>query len=1115
MLRFIIGRSGSGKTTAARKVLENISSTGGEPVLLIPEQYSFYSEKALLRALGPQQAARIAVLSFSRLAHTVLREVGDAGKQPLDKSGRILCMHTALQGLREQLTLYAPARWNAAFMQSLLQTVQELKHAAVSPEMLLTMGRSLAGETLRQKTKELSLILQAYEAQVAQSFLDPQDELARLCDCLQTTPFFAGKTVVIDAFSGFSGAELKVLEQILKSAEDIYITLCCDSIYGVGDGLGLFAPVQHTAAQLMTLAKQQGVKVASPLHCDENHRMTDADLRFLERSLFAAAPGQFPERPGHVTLFSAANLQSECEAAALLARKLVREEGLRYRDITFMVRDLERYRAPLQWALRQYELPVFCDFRTPVITQPLFRFVLAALEAATAPFGTESLLRMLKTGLTRFTTEEIGLVEEYVWVWQINGLAWTKPWHGHPDAFAGALTPRDEALLARVNTLRAGITAPLQQLREACRDARGETVAAALFRLLEAYGVPEGLRRLAASLEEAGEAVAAGQQERIWDLLMHILQQSAVVLRDQPLSLREYGPLFHLMAAFEDLGSIPQGLDEIALGAADRIRPENPKAVFILGANDGVFPAFQSPGGLFTDHDRARLVAEGFPLPDPFMATAEEYFLAYTCLCSASERLFLAYARADAGGNVLPPSLLVAQLRQLFPALSHMDADRLSLEERLEGERSAFALLAANWQSAEPLPVALKAHFAGDPGYAQKMESLRRIQENRPAQLRDRQAARDLFGEHMLLSASRVETYFQCPFRYFCQYGLGVRPRRRAELDALQTGTVLHYCLEHMLRRHGGKGLGLLTPQAISRELHDLLDQYLETYMGTAELPARFLYLYARLAKPLQEVVVHLAREFAQSEFEPAFFEMSIAPQGEVSPLTISLPEGGSLRIVGQVDRVDILQKEERTYVRVVDYKSGGKQFRLSDLFYGLNMQMLLYLMCLCQGESRVIRDPVPAGILYMPTLKASEKLPREADAESIRKAKDKALKMNGLILDNTAIIQGMEADGKGIFIPARLKSGGETAGTLISLAELGRLGQKTESLLRQMAAALQGGQIAALPAQNLYLDSCQYCDYRAACGREGDGPSRPIPLYKHEEALARLKEEGEEGLGN
>lgn len=1106
MLQLILGRAGSGKTGWLRdEIAEKVRSGEESLILLVPEQVSFQNERALLGLLGPALARRVEVLSFTRLTDRIQREAGGGAGRRLQDSGRCMLMTAALEQVKDELCFYRRSTGSPDFIKAVLQLSGECKQNAILPAALEAMADGMEEGSLKEKTRELSLILGSYEALVASSFVDPLDDLTRLASLLAEYPFFEGKQVFLDGFTGFTGQEWAILKRILAQAALVTVTLCADSLDEKG-GPGLFAPVTETGRRLIGLAKEQGRQVAVPVTLTKPLRYQSGALAKVERELFRFTPGEEAEEEDSLWLFEAANPQEEAQFVARTARYLARVKGYRYRQMAVIARTAQPYEDVLEAASSQNEVPLFLDRREQIDAKPLTAAVLTALEAVSGNFETDALLRYAKTGFAGLSLDEISQLENYVLLWGIDRRRWLGDWQGNPQGFAEQFSDGAKETLSQINRSRAHLIEPLLHLEQAAQDADGEGMAKAVYGLLEETGAAYQLKSLVTLLREEGRNQLADEQAALWELLMAILDQAALTLKGTRLSLRRFLDTLRLVFSTCDLGLIPQGLDEVQFGAADRIRPNEPKVTFLIGANDGEFPQNRSPGGLLTDFDRSRLIAMGLPLSQSVEQQAqEERFLAYTAAASPSELLIVSYKRQNAVGDALLPSVLVGELRRMFPTLATQVSELApSLAQAV---RPAFELTALTFREPTVLSASLKALFATRPGYRRRLAALERAAARRPFAFAGREAAARLFGSKMTLSATKIEKYHLCRFAYFCRYGLHAKPRKKAEFNALEYGTAIHFLLERLLRIHSPAQLNEQPPASLQREIDELLEEYVTTRLGGWEdKTPRFRYLFSRLSRTARTLVLHLVAELCQSEFVPTDFELAIGEGGDLAPMTLRLPGGGEVQVEGKIDRLDVMHKNGKSYVRVVDYKTGTKVFQLSDVLFGLNMQMLLYLITVWQNGKDRYGDVVPAGILYMPSQDAPVEADRHADEAAVQKEKGKQFKMNGLLLDDKQVIVGMEPGAAGLFIPAKLTKSGEldSRSSVASLSQFGRLAAQMEELLTRMAQTLLEGDVAAVPAAGEY-DACAWCDYKTVCGHERGDPVRFVEKIDRVQVLEAL----------
>ena len=1098
MLQFILGRAGSGKTEYLRRVLSDRSLQGdGKCIMLVPEQYSFETEKAMLRLAGPQRANAIGIYSFTRLGETVFRQVGGAAGRRLTDGGRRILMSSAIAACEDCLEVYRSAARSGRITDLMLTAVNEMKLCEITPEQLTETAKELKSRSLAQKLRELGAIYAAYNALVAASYLDSRDDLTRLAQALKGSGLFSGYTIAVDSFEGFTVQELGVLRELLRQADNVLVSLCTDGLSR--DGAGLFALVDRTRWRLTRLAEEEQVEVLPPVVLTSSPRFQNENLKLLEAQLFFPEEGLVSKDARGITLFEARDVFQEAEYVAASIRELA-VRGMRYRDISIICRSPQQYYGCLDVALKKRDVPCFLSQPVRVDGEPVTRFVLGALETVQNGLDTGGLLDLLKTGVAGFTPEEISDLENYAFLWRISGPAWREEFVRHPRGFGWEMTEEDAACLRGLNGLRERLIAPLERFEEGTRDASGREISQAVYRLLMDFELEETLPEYCRRLERDGEGALAARQLRVWDLLMEILDQMHSILGDRKITRERYCRLLKEVLAGEDVSEIPQTVDQVVFGTAEQVRQSSPQAVFLIGVTQGDFPLNPRSSGVFSDAERRELIALDLPLGDPLEQKAiEERYLAYSVACAPSRMLTISWPRS-AGGEDKEPSELVAGVRGIFPGL---EPERNLPEEFFANSReAAFSRMAARWRENSPQAEALRQFAREDPDYAGRLEALERAAGERPQRVEDPVLAQKLYGERLYFSPTQIETYHSCPFKYFCRYGLNARERRPAQVDVLQYGSIMHHLLEKIFSLSPEERAGY-SQEKLLELVRELIAAYARENMGGLELlSGREKYRLDRMAQSACKLILHIEAELAQSRFVPEHMEWKL---GKNAPLLrVETGDGAVVTVGGTIDRVDVYHRPDgRRYVRVIDYKTGGKSFKLADVLYGLNMQMLVYLAALVEdGQS------FPAGILYMPAGEPNVSAERGADPAEIEKASRRQLKMSGLLLDDSEIIQAMEAGAKGEFIPAALKKDGspDSRSSVLSQEDLRLVLEHSKRLIAAMGQELLQGAAEARPNMKNH-SACQYCPYGAVCGRELGERDVEEEKLTQREAMERITE--------
>lgn len=1105
MLNIITGRTGSGKTRYIRSLAAEIAeNTSGKAVIIVPEQFSFETERGMLEILGNRKINNVEVLSFSRIAERLLSDYGKLTKKTADDGTRAVLMSLAIETLEDNLTVFNRYKRFPQLINEILDFHREIKKCSITNEQLGEFANCVVKSSFSTKLNELSMIFSCYDVLLSQNFCDSCDYLDMLSELLDEVDYFKGKTVFLDAFSGFSGQEYNVIEQIMRQADDVYVTFCCDTSKN-NKRYELFYNAACEIKKLKAIANKISIKIAPEKVLYANKEYKKDELNFLEENIFTSNEKVYDGEANAITVIQCRTKTEECQVVAAKIKKLIRTESLRYRDIAVIVRNEEDYKKDLASAFRKYDINCFHDNRQPVNTQPLIVFVKCLLDILAKGFETETVLRLLKTQLYGFTVEEIALLEDYCLIWRVRASMWKNEWKDNPNGFGEEFDDYSKETLAKINSLRERIVGPVLALKNKIKNADGETVSRELFAFLRNAKIDDNLKTFTEFLKNSGEIDLALEQGRIWRLLTEIFDSLYFALGKTTVSIERFSELFGILVASKNVGIIPNGMDEVIIGGADRIRASAPKVVFLAGVNTGVFPGESSSGVLFNDTERCELITRGLPIISNLeYNSVSETFIAYHAATLATDKLYFTYSAVGSDSSSLTPSELVSEVLKLCPKCNLIaETPKFDL---VESRKSAFSIMAGESVKGSVLGESLKQYFIENDGESE-IAKLQKA-EKKDFKIKDKELATEFFGKNMYISASRVEKFYKCPFSYFCEYGLKAQPRKEAEVDAALSGTLIHHVLEVFLKQNPKGTLKVIDNALIKEKINIIVDDFINDNMGGYENKANsFLRTVELLKESAYKVVLHLIAEFSQCEFTPADFELKINNDGEIPPYVINLDNGGTVKIVGSIDRVDTYTTEDNTFVRVIDYKTGGKEFKLGEVFSGLNMQMLIYLFAIWQNGGEYYKNVTPAGVLYFQAKSprvVSNKITRDTDAHTSEMASLKELRMHGMVLNNIDVVNAMEKDCEGLFIPVSLDKNGALKGNVISLQALTNLKERVNNSIKDMAEELQSGNISALPVE----DGCTWCKYKDVCKREEDDAVKEITVPSFDDAISMLRSE-------
>lgn len=1078
MLQLVTGRAGSGKSAYCLQRIEQLARDGRDALLVVPEQSSFSFERLLTLRLGPQLSGHVEVKSFRSLCADIFTECGGGARKRAGDAVRCALVRRAVTLLGDDIACFQRHRRDMSFFALTATVIEELKNAGVSPAFLSEIAGESNSALSAQKLREVASIYNVYDTLLAMRYHDNASETTAAAQLCARSRQFDGKTLFFDGFTGFTEPQFTMLKNLMQRVGEVCVTLSCDDIYAAR--YDAFVTVRKNGRHLLTLAEQNGVDAAPIIQLKDAPRFEVAGLSALERFL---ADEPVPEDSGSEGVYAITgdDRYGELDAVADEIVTLVREQDYRYSDIVVVARDINPYRAAVERTFDAYGIPYFCDANRDMLYSPITVFTAAALDLA-GGLSSDGVLRLLKTGLTRLHTDTVAELENYLYVWNIERGGWHKPFDQNPAGFGAS--PPDTALTARLEQARLDVLHWTQPLRDADEYDAG-TLVQAVFETLKRCGALAVLETL--DEDSARQASTA----------LEMLDSLYTVVAGEVLTPAEVRDLALQMAASTALGDIPPTLDQVSVGTADRMRADNPRAVFAIGLNDGVFPhtAFDSP--LLTDTERDLLARNGADLTRSFenSAAMEQLYL-YRALTCAARRVYLCRAKHDTGGAGLRPTPRVQAFIDRYgaaPPDSASDAGRFIVNERTAAYRYADALATGD-------DTALSSIAASNCGSV--ADTVTQAAQAPAFSLERRDLARQLLGDDTTISATRVEDFSKCRFRYFLERMLRIRPVKKAEISPVEAGNFVHGVLEQALRTLGGD-IADTEKEQLAAVVAEASEQYIEESLGAAAMTQpRIRYLTERLKAQTLRLLLQLRDEQAQSEFRPVDFELSIGEGGDIAPLMLTTPDGHRVAVQGKVDRVDLLRRDGKSYIRVVDYKTGNKEFDLNDVYNGLSVQMFLYLFTVVQNGGARYTEPVPAAVMYVPA-DPSPVSDRAGDVEAEAK---KAYRMDGIVLDDPAVIEAMERDVAGIYIPVERdkKSGGYKTANLASLEKLGRIRSHIEGLVVDMARTLYDGDIEAQPYVKPNGESaCDYCDYAAVCRHDRSGQERPLEKRKPDELFA------------
>ena len=1097
MINFIFGNSGTGKTTHVLNMLRQDAEVGIPSILIVPEQQAVQAERLTLEKLPPSAQLTLEVLNFSRLYNRVCREYGGLCYSYITTPLKHLMMWKTLRELSPLLNEYSSnAKNDGAFASTALSTVTEMKYASVTPDMLEEAAdRCADNESLSKRLKDIALIYGAYDLAVNEQYSDSADDLSKLCDILDEHDFFKGKNVYIDSFVSFTAIEHRVIEKIFKGAENVCVTvpLPTKSYSDVST-----AGVERSVKALIKSANKWGGYTDTILNFDKSD--VHPSLRYLSENIWnlskSPVSSELPSADGHIVMEICDNSYSEAEATASHILELLRK-GERCRDIVIIMRDAEKYRGIIDPALEKAGIPFFFSEKTDICALAPIKYILTAIRIRQYNWRKNDVIAHIKTGLCDFSPRSADLFEEYINTWNISGARFTgDAWTMNPDGFTDRISDRGKVILSTANSIKQRLCAPLEELFVMLDSA--ESVAdmcRAIYVYVEKAALREKTLELAKKELDFGNKKAASELASSYDIILKTLADIGTALNDVAASIDDFYDILKTVFEQTDIGTIPTSIDEVTIGSASKLRSSNPKYVFILGMCEGEFPANVDDNGLLNDNDRAILSDMDIELgADGSTRSSDELLYVKNSFAAPTERLYLMTSVADLKGSLRTPSLPFRRVEKMFSDvkphrfcgndLSYLCGSAQSAAAHLRNIDDETERKAATLAVAEHLPLVTKL---SDKPVNQAECKI------------DPQIVKDIVGDKIYISPSSLEKYVKCPFNYYASYMLSLRETVKGSFKSTDFGNFVHYVMENIISFSipSNEDQAIPTKEQINEEILRIVAKYIRTIAPDDALKTkRMEHLYKKLCRLSMLIVDNLVSEFSDSDFRPAFFELRInGEDGNPAPLEIPLSNGAKILLKGFIDRVDLWKDGEKIYVRIVDYKTGSKQFELSDLDYGLNTQMLLYLFTVCSNPGTKFRTsagldgdslPVPAGVVYLSSAIPKEKLDDfSVSEEDVLLSAEQKFSRSGIILDDENIINAISHSGsRELLMGISQKDGKYTGKALVSSEKFDELYAQIKDTLTDIGERIYKGIADSKPIDNASYDPCKYCAVKPMCRR-------------------------------
>lgn len=1116
-LRFCFGPSGSGKS---HRIYEEIMQRAAEEpgrnfLIIVPDQFTMQTQKDLVMRSDRDGILNIDVLSFGRLSHRILEEVGTKEMPVLDDTGKSLVLQKVAADLKEQLPAMGSLLHKQGYIHEVKSAISEFMQYGISTQdmdKLITSAQKRGA--LAMKLKDLKTLYRGFQDYIRDHFITTEETLDVLRRSLSKSKILKGSVVVFDGFTGFTPIQNRLIQELMRVCAETIVTVTIgvgEDPYKMDGEQKLFHLSKKTVADLEKLAAEAEVERGEDLFVKGGpNRFAKAPaLHYLEQNLFRYQYEPYAGEQQEIHMFEALSPREEVHQTALYIRHLIREQGMTYRDIAVVIGDLEGYASYVETEFGQLEIPCFLDRTRGIVLNPMIEYIKSALQLYIKDFSYDTVFHFLRSGMADISREEIDELENYVIRTGARGYrTYSRLFTRRTEELQGNAEGSEQAeekTMERLNRIRQQFMDAVEILHMGSQEKAGDYVSH-LYDFLEQNQVQQKLLNYQQQFEKEGDLSRAREYAQIYRLVMDLLDQVYELLGEEEISRQEFADI--LEAGFGEItvGTIPQNVDRIVVGDMERTRLKQVKVLFFLGVNDGSIPKNASKGGIISDMDREFLIESGTEMaPSPRQQMYIQRLYLYLNMTKPSEQLYLSYAKVNSEGKGIRPSYLIDTVRKLFPAMSVEYPQNRSRLEQIEGRQEGARYLAEELreyvegtlpeEERQDFYLMYRAYEADAAGRdLLTRAAFRRYRESGLSRI----VARALYGQQLENSVSRLETYAACACRHFLQYGLSLQEREEFGFEASDMGTVYHAVLENFAGKLAESNLTWwdFTEDFAAKAVKESVEAYAATYGETVLYSsARNEYAITRMSRILTRTVLTLQKHLKQGSFQPDDYELSFRFAEDLDSIHVDLSEDEKMHLQGRIDRIDVSEDAEHVYVKVIDYKSGNRKFDLAALYYGLQLQLVVYMNAAMEMESRKHPDKeiVPAALLYYHIDDPTIETPVELTDEQINEQILAKLRMNGVVNSDPEVVERLDRymQDKSVVIPVEKKKDGSFSARsgVLSWEEMQLISSYVDAKIRSIGREILDGKIAANPYEKGNEEACTYCAYKKVCGFDGSIP--------------------------
>lgn len=1080
-LRIIYGKAGTGKSEFIYKEINEKIKEKNKIYIITPEQFSFTAEKKLME--NKKSIINAEIITFNRMAYRVMNEIGGTINSNLTKCGKSMLIYSILKNEKNNLNLLNKSDEN---IELAMRTISEFKKNEISIEDLKEEINNIQDNYLKIKLQDMVLIYEKFNNNIENKYIDETDLLTKLSENIEKIELFKNSIIYIDEFVGYTKQELEIIKKLLKISKSVTITFCIDNLeLNSNPDKDIFYPNKVTLKKILQLLNEE--EKIETVNLNNLYRFKNEELIYLENYLYNLKIKKYEKEIKHINLFLSKNQYTEIEYVAKKIINLIKIKKYKYNEIGIITKNVNTYASLVKAIFSKYEIPVYIDEKKDLNQNILIRYILSILEIIIKNYSYESVFNYLKINFSEFDEDDIFKLEKYCIKYGIKNNKFKK------DFIYGIKEKNDE--VNYLNELRKKIINPIINLEKKINKKQSvKNIIKEIYLFFINEKIENNLNNKIKRLEEKNNFELAKEYKISYEIIINIFDEIVNIFDEEEMTLDNFYKILKIGLKNSDLGKIPSSQDGVTIGDTERSRTHKVKAIFIIGLNDGVFPSINKDEGFFNDADRSFLKNQGIELAKGTIEIMyDDNFNIYKAFTTAEQEIFLSYCQSDTEGKSLRPSTLILKIKKIFPMLKEK-SDILESDENdnLINEKNMYENFILNLfgENINNNSFLFYKYFNENEKYKKILKNnLEYIKYLKAPEKIKKENIQKLYGNKLKTSVSKLEMFKSCPYEYFLQYSLKLKEKEELKVRNLDTGSFMHEVINSFFEELKKQNINVrnIDDENTEKIVNEIINEKLENnknYIFVAT--EKYKLLVKRLKRIILKALKYIIIGLKSSDFEIEGTEVAFDEKnGKYKPINIKLEDGKNIEIVGKIDRIDIAKCENDKYIRIIDYKSSVKDIDYTNIYAGLQLQLITYLDAMCK-----IEDFIPAGILYFNLLEQMISSEKKLTDEQIEEKIKNNFKMKGLILADVKVAQMQDNNllpsTTSKLIPAYMDKEGNLNPKKSKLAtkeEFEQLQNYVIKTIKEISNEILDGNIKLKPYYKNKKTPCEYCTFRGMCG--------------------------------